>query len=55
MSPEFHKQEKGYLDPPGKPFGQDPAPELLKYTSTVMTTMCGGLITSSMPLGGGLG
>ena len=54
-SPEFHEQEKGYLDLPSKAFGQDPAPELPKYMSTVTTTMCGGLITSGIPLGGGLG
>ena len=53
-SPEFCEQEKGYLDPPGKPFGHDPVLKLPKYTSTVTTTMCGGLITSSMPMGGGL-
>ena len=44
-----------YLNPPGKSFGWDPAPELPKYISTVTTTMHGGLITSGMPMGGGLG
>ena len=42
-----------YLNPPGKSFGWDPAPELPKYISTVTTTMHGGLITSSMLMGGG--
>ena len=55
MSPKFCEQEKGYLDLPGKSFGWDPAPELPKYMSMVTTTMHGGLITSGMPMGGGLG
>ena len=54
-SPKFHKWKKGYLNPPGKSFGWDPAPELPKYISTVTTTMHGGLITSGMLMGGGLG
>ena len=54
-SPEFCKQEKGYLDPLGESFGHDPAPELPKYISTVTTTMRRGLITSGMLMGGGLG
>ena len=41
------------MDPPGESFGHDPAPELPKYMSTVTTTMHRGLITSSMPMGGG--
>ena len=53
-SPEFRERERGYLDPPGESFGHDPAPELPKYTSTVTTTMRGGLITSGMPMGSGL-
>ena len=55
INPEFCEWEKGYLDPPGELFGHDPAPKLPKYTSTVTITMCRGLITSSMLLGGGLG
>ena len=51
INPEFYKQEKGYLDPSGKLFGQDPAPELLKYITII--TISRGLITSSMPMGGG--
>ena len=51
INPEFYKQEKGYLDPSGKRFGQDPAPELLKYITII--TISRGLITSSMPMGGG--
>ena len=53
-SPEFCKQEKGYLDPPSNSFGCDPALKLPKYMSTVMMTMHRGLITSSMLMGGGL-
>ena len=53
---EFREREKGYLDPPGEPFGHDPAPELPKYANTTSTAKMGsGLITSGMPLGGGLG
>ena len=54
-SPEFCEQEKGYLDLLSKAFGQDPAPELPKYTRMVTMTMRGGLITSGMLMGGGLG
>ena len=43
------------MDPPGESFGHDPAPELPKYMSMVTTTMRGGLITSGMLMGGGLG
>ena len=52
-SPEFCEWEKGYLDLLGEPFGHDPAPELPKYVA-LMLTMSGGLITSSILMGGGL-
>ena len=53
MNPEFCEQEKGYLDPSSNLFGHDPIPKLLKYTSTVTTTIHRGLITSGMLMGGG--